>query len=63
MDELHLRKIDLASEIFVVNRNDYIGSSTRNEIGYALSKNKPIRWYSHDKIGDKVERIINAMSQ
>ena len=34
MDALHLRKIDLADEIFVVNRNDYIGSSTANEIAY-----------------------------
>src|ERR1700690_913647 len=48
MDELHLRKIDLCDEIFVVNVGDYVGSSTLNEIKYAQDLNKPIRWYTHD---------------
>ena len=59
MDDLHLRKIDLASEIFVVNRNDYIGESTQKEIVYAQANNKKIRWYTHDPIGNKVEEIIS----
>lgn len=36
LDDMHLRKIDLANEIFVVNPGGYIGSSTRREIEYAL---------------------------
>ncbi len=51
MDALHLRKIDLADEIFVVNCKDYIGDSTRNEIKYAQSLRKPLRWYTSDPIG------------
>ena len=61
MDELHLRKIDLADEIFVLNRDDYIGKSTGEEIGYAQDKHKIIRWYTHDEIGLRVEEIIQKI--
>ena len=44
LDELHLRKIDLADSVFVLNVDGYIGESTRKEIEYAKSKNKPIRY-------------------
>ena len=44
MDELHLRKIDLADEIFVVDCGFYIGDSTRNEIKYAESRGIEIRY-------------------
>jgi len=58
MDKLHLRKIDLSHEIFVVNRDHYIGSSTEREIKYAQQKGLPIRWYTHDEVGYAVERIL-----
>lgn len=58
MDELHLRKIDISDEVFVVDRNNYIGKSTAREIEYAESKNVPIRFYRKDPIGKKVEKII-----
>jgi hypothetical protein len=44
LDKLHLRKIDLADEILVLNVDNYIGSSTRKEIDYATSKGKRIRY-------------------
>ncbi len=44
LDEMHKRKIDLADEIFVVNVDGYIGSSTRSEIEYATRHNKPVRY-------------------
>lgn len=44
LDELHLQKIDLADEVLVLNVDGYVGSSTRNEIAYAILKKKPIRW-------------------
>jgi len=59
MDELHLRKIDLGDEVFVVNIGDYIGESTQNEVKYARSKGKKIRWYTYDPIGDQVNNILN----
>lgn len=52
LDELHLRKIDLADEVFVLNIGGYIGKSTSKEIAYAIEKNKPI---SYLEKGDKNE--------
>ncbi|MGW5609392.1 hypothetical protein ACWEWI_25470 [Streptomyces sp. NPDC003753] len=46
LGDLHLRKIDLADEVLVVNPGGYIGDSTRREIDYARSVGKPIR-YTH----------------
>ena len=44
MDELHLQKIDISDEIFVVNWKGYIGKSTRKEIEYADQHGKRIRY-------------------
>jgi hypothetical protein len=44
LDQLHLRKVDLADEILVLNCGGYIGSSTRNEIAYATAQGKRIRY-------------------
>lgn len=44
LDRMHLAKIDLADEIFVINVGNYIGDSTRNEIEYAKSKGKKVRF-------------------
>ncbi|WP_237551325.1 MULTISPECIES: hypothetical protein [unclassified Streptomyces] len=39
---LHLRKIDLADRVLVVNPGGYIGKSTRREIDYARTAGKPV---------------------
>jgi hypothetical protein len=44
LDDMHKRKIDLADEIFVINKNGYIGSSTKSEIEYAKAHNKKINY-------------------
>lgn len=44
LDELHLRKIDRADEVLVLNVGNYIGESTRREIYYAASTGKPVRY-------------------
>lgn len=44
LDVLHLRKIDLADEILVLNVTGYIGESTRREIDYAKQQGKRIRY-------------------
>ncbi|MCW5952113.1 MAG: hypothetical protein KIT69_07635 [Propionibacteriaceae bacterium] len=41
LDELHLRKIDLADAVLVVDPGGYIGESTSREITYAQSRSKP----------------------
>jgi hypothetical protein len=44
LDELHLRKIDLADEVLVLNVGGYVGQSTRREIEYATARGKPLRY-------------------
>ena len=44
LDTLHLRKIDLADSVFVLNVGGYICQNTRNEINYAESIGKPIAY-------------------
>ncbi|MFF5626898.1 hypothetical protein [Microbacterium sp. LWH10-1.2] len=48
LDVLHLRKIDLADRVVIVNPDGYIGDSTRNELAYASSANKPVS-FTHGK--------------
>ncbi|WP_236554058.1 hypothetical protein [Nocardioides sp. AX2bis] len=42
LDALHLRKIDLADRVLVVNPGGYVGEPTRREIAYAEAAGKPI---------------------
>lgn len=42
LDAAHFRKIDASDAIFVLNRDGYIGESTRNEIGHAWAQGKQI---------------------
>ncbi|KKN78482.1 hypothetical protein LCGC14_0350140 [marine sediment metagenome] len=44
LDELHLRKIDLADEVMILNVGGYIGESTRNELNYAMQIGKTITY-------------------
>ena len=53
LDALHLRKIDLCDEIFVVNApmagwpGGYFGESTKREIEYAKKQGKPVRYLTN----------------
>ena len=49
LDKLHLRKIDLADGVFVLNVGGYIGESTRKEIQYAQKHNKSIEYLETPK--------------
>ena len=42
LDALHLRKIDLADRVLVVNPGGYVGESTSREIAHARSTGKPV---------------------
>lgn len=44
LDELHLRKIDMADAVFVLNEGGYIGESTAREIEYAVRKSLPVNY-------------------
>jgi len=42
LDKLHLAKIDLSDEVFVINPGGYIGTSTNREIAYAEATGVPV---------------------
>ena len=44
LDKMHLQKIDMADEIFVINVGGYIGESTKREIAHAEQTGKPVRY-------------------
>lgn len=44
LDDLHLRKIDLADEVLILNVDGYVGESTRREWLYAVTSGKRVRW-------------------
>lgn len=47
LDTMHKERIKLSDAILVVNVNDYIGSSTKSEIEFAMSLNKEIIYYTN----------------
>ena len=48
LDDIHKRKIDMADAIYVINKDGYIGSSTKSEIQYALRLGKQIIYMEDD---------------
>ena len=48
LDDIHKRKIDMADAIFVINKDGYIGSSTKSEINYAWRNHKEIIFMEED---------------
>ena len=48
LDDMHKRKIDMADAIYVINKDGYIGASTRNEIQYALRTGKHVIYMEDD---------------
>ena len=45
LKEEHFKKIELSDLIYVINKDNYIGESTKLEIQYAKSLNKKITYY------------------
>lgn len=52
LDQIHLNKILMSDAIYVINKDGYIGESTRNEISFARAEGKEIHYH---------EPIIEAM--
>lgn len=47
LDDIHKRKIDMSDEIYVINKNGYIGESTKSEIEYAIKTRKKINFLEY----------------
>ena len=48
LDDIHKRKIDMADVIYVINKDGYIGASTRSEIKYAIMRGKQVIYMEDD---------------
>lgn len=46
LKKIHFRKIEMSDIVFILNKDDYIGESTKLEIEYAEMLNKEIVYYS-----------------
>lgn len=44
LDDMHLRKIDMADEVYVINVGGYVGNSTKSEIEYAKRNDKAVNY-------------------
>lgn len=53
LDDMHKRKIDMADDIYVINKDGYIGDSTRSEIRYAREHGKTISYFEDRSIALK----------
>jgi hypothetical protein len=49
LGDVHLQKIRMADEVYVVDPGGYVGESTRREIAYAESLGKPVRYLSRER--------------
>lgn len=55
LDVLHLHKILLCDEVYVLNQDGYIGESTEREIEFAKSLGKVVRYLEPPSQAPKVE--------
>ena len=46
---VHLQKIRMADEVYIVDPGGYLGESTRREIAFAQSLGKPVRYLSRER--------------
>lgn len=58
LDDMHKRKIDMTDEIYVINKNGYIGNSTKSEIEYAKSKGIPVTYMETNKEKEILEKEV-----
>lgn len=50
LDDMHLRKIDMADEVYVINVDGYIGASPQAEIEYAKRAGKAVRYLEGERL-------------
>lgn len=44
LDDAHKRKIAASEAVVILNRDGYIGDSTRSEVEFAITYSKPLYW-------------------
>ncbi|MBK9181464.1 MAG: hypothetical protein IPM45_18285 [Acidimicrobiales bacterium] len=63
LDRLHLRKIDMADEVLVLNVGGYVGESTAREVAYAEAAGKPVRYLEPRPADAGRGRIANTIRE
>lgn len=63
LEEVHFAKIDMSDEIFVVNKDGYIGDGTLKEIQYAVDHNKIVRFLNPSAFNHRVASYIDYVSE
>ena len=48
LGDVHLKKVRMADEVYVIDPGGYVGESTAREIALAESLGIPVRHYSHE---------------
>lgn len=48
LDQLHLRKVELADECLILNVDGYVGPSTSRELAYARKLGKVVRFWEEE---------------
>ncbi|MFB9313050.1 hypothetical protein [Nocardioides plantarum] len=48
LGDVHLQKVRMADEVYVVDPGGYVGESTRREIAFAESLGTPVRYLSRE---------------
>lgn len=61
-EEVHNQRIDMCDELYVLNKNGYIGKSTINEILYAMKNNKSVSFAESMK-PDQWKVILDRIEQ
>lgn len=56
LDMMHKQKIDMSNEIHVINKNGYVGDSTKSEINYAHKHNKKVTYMFPEFVEEKPQQ-------
>jgi hypothetical protein len=59
LDELHLRKIELADEVLILNVGGYVGKSTMRQLAFAQAIGKRVRFLNQAE----GERLVAELEQ
>lgn len=60
LDDVHKQKIRMSDMIFVINKDGYIGQSTRDEILYAIDHAKAVAFM--EDLSDEVREEFNDLT-
>lgn len=59
LDELHLRKIDMADEVLILNVDGYVGDSTWHELCYAIGQGKLVRFLDRAAGIETLQKLVS----